>query len=569
MPVRGDTSIPPRGLASPVVRPLGWQAHLSATPAALGAVQDDPTQDDQAGNLVADGSLPAAWARRWAADPAKPTLFDASGVSDPTDSLRWITAGEIEQRSCEVAGRLAHLGLARHSRVVWSADRSIRSIIACVGILRAGLVLVPVDTEYTEREMRHVIGEVRPVVAISDDPLIGQVLAAGSERLGNPLTVLDTSIESVPINPGATFRRAPMTPPGPRDSAGEGREERGDEKIDSCRSEDPALIGFTSGTTGAPKGAVLTHANVLANAQSLRLAWRWTSEDRLVLALPLFHGHGLCAGLFGTLNAGASAVILGGFEPGAVLDAVANFSGTLFFGVPTMYFRLAASRRSSELRKLRLAVSGSAPLPADLHRELRDQSGTSVLERYGMTETLLTVSNPLMGERRPGSIGFPLPGSEVILEDSADTNEGAELLVRGPTVFAGYFDKPAQTQERFTGGWFHTGDMGVVEDGYVRLLGRVTDVVISGGHNVYPAEVEDVLLGYPDVAEVAVSGTPSDEWGEVVTAWVVSASGNLDVDALLAHAASGLAPYKRPRIVRTVDSLPRNSMGKVLRRSLG
>jgi acyl-CoA synthetase (AMP-forming)/AMP-acid ligase II len=208
-------------------------------------------------------------------------------------------------------------------------------------------------------------------------------------------------------------------------------------------------------------------------------------------------------------------------------------------------------------------------LTADLHRELRDASGTSVLERYGMTETLLTVSNPLMGERRPGSIGFPLPGSEVVLEDPGGTNEGAELLVRGPTVFAGYFDRPAQTQERFTGGWFRTGDMGVVEAGYLRLLGRVTEVVISGGHNVYPAEVEDVLLGYPDVAEVAVSGTPSDEWGEVVTAWVVPASGNLDVEALLAHAASGLAPYKRPRIVRTVDSLPRNSMGKVLRRSLG
>jgi malonyl-CoA/methylmalonyl-CoA synthetase len=340
-----------------------------------------------------------------------------------------------------------------------------------------------------------------------------------------------------------------------------------EERIDSCRSEDPAVIGFTSGTTGAPKGAVLTHANVLANAQSLRLAWRWTPEDRLILALPLFHGHGLCSGLFGMLNAGASAVILGGFEPGAVLDAVEKFSGTLFFGVPTMYFRLAASGRSSELGKLRLAASGSAPLSADLHRELRHSSGTSVLERYGMTETLLTVSNPLMGERRPGSIGFPLPGSEVVLEETG--NEGAELLVRGPTVFAGYLDKPAQTQDCFTGGWFHTGDMGVVEDGYVRLLGRVTEVVISGGHNVYPAEVEDVLLGYPGVAEVAVSGSPSDEWGEVVTAWVVPASGSLDVEALLAHAASGLVPYKRPRIVRTVDSLPRNSMGKLLRRSLG
>jgi acyl-CoA synthetase (AMP-forming)/AMP-acid ligase II len=188
----------------------------------------------------------------------------------------------------------------------------------------------------------------------------------------------------------------------------------------------------------------------------------------------------------------------------------------------------------------------------------------------------------LIGERRAGSIGFPLPGTEVTLDepDKAQTagrggsearppaEEGAELLVRGPTVFAGYFGKPAQTADRFSDGWFRTGDLGVVERGYVRLLGRATEVVISGGHNVYPAEVEDVLLSHPDVAEVAVSGTPSDEWGEVVTAWVVPESGSLDVEALLAHAATGLAPYKRPRIVRTVDSLPRNSMGKVLRRSL-
>jgi malonyl-CoA/methylmalonyl-CoA synthetase len=441
---------------------------------------------------------------------------------------------------------VARLGLPRNARVVWSADRSIASIMTCLGILRAGLVLVPVDTAYTDREMRHVLEEVKPVAAVTDDPRIGQVLADQSARAGHPLTVVGTSI-GPPSSPATTDARA----------------------IDECDPQDPALIGFTSGTTGAPKGAVLTHANLLANAESLRLAWRWTPDDRLVHALPLFHGHGLCAGLFGTLNAGASVVILGGFDPGLVLDAVEERSGTLFFGVPTMYFRLAASGRSSELRKLRLAVSGSAPLPADLHRELSEASGSSVLERYGMTETLLTVSNPVDGERRPGSIGFPLPETEVILEERSDKSEGAELLVRGPTVFAGYFEKPAQTQERFQDGWFRTGDMGVVEEGYVRLLGRVTEVVISGGHNVYPAEVEDVLLGYGGVAEVAVSGTPSDEWGEVVTAWVVPASGKLDVEALLAHAASELAPYKRPRIVRTVESLPRNSMGKVLRRSLG
>jgi malonyl-CoA/methylmalonyl-CoA synthetase len=514
------------------------------------------------------GSLPVALARQWASDPGMPTLFCANEHGDPGDPLRWITAGEIDERSREAAGKLARLGLGAQARVAWNAERSVASIVACLGVLRAGLVLVPVDSAYTEREMRHVITEVRPAAAISDDPRVARLLALESAEGDAPVAVLDTSIRDLETGEPAT-----------RDTAS--RNQQGD-SIDACRSQDPALIGFTSGTTGAPKGAVLTHANLLANAESLRLAWGWTPDDRLVHALPLFHGHGLCAGLFGTLNAGASAVILGGFEPGAVLDAVGQFSGTLFFGVPTMYFRLAASGRASELSRLRLAVSGSAPLPAELHKELERASGARVLERYGMTETLLTVSNPLIGERRAGSIGFPLPGTEVTLDepDKAQTagrggsearppaEEGAELLVRGPTVFAGYFGKPAQTADRFSDGWFRTGDLGVVERGYVRLLGRATEVVISGGHNVYPAEVEDVLLSHPDVAEVAVSGTPSDEWGEVVTAWVVPESGSLDVEALLAHAATGLAPYKRPRIVRTVDSLPRNSMGKVLRRSL-
>jgi acyl-CoA synthetase (AMP-forming)/AMP-acid ligase II len=423
------------------------------------------------------------------------------------------------------------------------------------------LVLVPLDPKMTERELRHVVGEVRPALAIVDDPGRADILARSSFDKSSTPSVLDTALR-------------PHSDAGPT-SAGSGSVGlvKGSDRtggIDSSEPGSPALIGFTSGTTGAPKGAVLTHANLLANAESLRLAWRWTPEDRIVHALPLFHGHGLCAALFGSLNAGGSAVLLGGFDSGAVVDAVAEHGASLFFGVPTMYHRLAASGRCAEFGRLRLAVSGSAALPAELHGEIERASGVTVLERYGMTETLLTVSNPLVGERRPGAIGFPLPGTEVVVGGLQDdsTGSGAELAVRGPTVFAGYFDKPAQTEERFTGDWFSTGDIGVVEDGYIRLLGRVTEVIISGGHNVYPAEVEDVLLQHPDVAEVAVSGTPSDEWGEVVTAWVVPASGKLDIEALLLHAAAGLAPSKRPRIVRQVDSLPRNSMGKVMRRSL-
>jgi acyl-CoA synthetase (AMP-forming)/AMP-acid ligase II len=501
--------------------------------------------------MTAGGTLLRVYAARWSSEPAAESLYVASGDGDYADNRRWVTSSELDERTRHAASGLLRLGLSRHARVLWNADRSLASVVACLAVLRAGLVLVPLDPKLTERELRHVVEEVRPDLAIVDDPrrcaLIGGMLPATA----GARSVVGTSF-------GGTDSAAPQ------------------EGVDDACPDDPALIGFTSGTTGAPKGAVLTHANLFANAESLRLAWRWTSEDRLVHALPLFHGHGLCAALFGTLNAGGSAVLMGGFDSGAVVDAVDEHRGTLFFGVPTMYHRFASSGHASGLGRLRLAVSGSAPLPPEMHREIERASGMSVLERYGMTETLLTVSNPLHGERRAGSIGFPLPATEVVLSASddgsdgaGDGSDGAELLVRGPTVFAGYFDKPAQTAERFKGDWFSTGDIGVVEDGYIRLLGRVTEVVISGGHNVYPAEVEDVLSRFPDVAEVAVSGTPSDEWGEVVTAWVVSSSGKLDVEGLLSHAAVGLAPYKRPRIVRQVDSLPRNSMGKVMRRSLG
>jgi malonyl-CoA/methylmalonyl-CoA synthetase len=486
----------------------------------------------QTADVVGGGTLPAVWSRLWERDGGSQTLcFPGRSGGDH----RWVGTGELDQRSREVAARLAALGLPRTSRVAWVAERSVESVVACIGVLRAGLVLVPVDTQATERELAHVASEIRPDVVIADDPGRSGVLS------GLGAVVLDTNLSGL-------------------------QQETGANEIDEADANDPALIGFTSGTTGAPKGAVLTHANLLANAESLRIAWRWGTGDRLIHALPLFHGHGLCAALFGTLNAGASVVVLPGFDPRAVTDAISEYEASLFFGVPTMYHRIAAADGCSQgLSSLRLAVSGSAPLKVELHAEIERTSGVSILERYGMTETLLTVSNPVDAKRRAGTIGFPLPGTDAVLGEET----GGELWVRGHTVFSGYFEKPAQTAERFTAdGWFRTGDLGTVEDGYVRLLGRSTEVVISGGHNVYPAEVEDVLLGFPEVVEVAVSGTPSEEWGEVVTAWVVSSSSKLDIDGLLAHASAALAPYKRPRIVRQVGSLPRNSMGKVQRRLL-
>jgi malonyl-CoA/methylmalonyl-CoA synthetase len=336
--------------------------------------------------------------------------------------------------------------------------------------------------------------------------------------------------------------------------------------LDQPDPSTPALIGYTSGTTGAPKGAVLSHANLLAGTSSVVLAWRWTATDRLVLALPLFHIHGLGVGLHGTLLSGGSAVLLPGFDVDAALDAMTRHDATLFFGVPTMYHRFAGSDRVAELVRLRLCVSGSAALPAELHHALAERGGQEVLERYGMTETLMNVSNPYDGERRPGSVGLPLPGVELRLA----AND--EILLRGPNVFSGYWQRPEATTESFDGdGWFRTGDLGRFDDdGYLRILGRSKELIISGGLNVYPREVEDVLLAHPTVAEVAVVGTPSEEWGELVTAFVVpvGAGDAESADELMAYAAEQLAPFKRPRSVHFVPALPRNALGKVVKGDL-
>ncbi|HWB71268.1 MAG TPA: AMP-binding protein, partial [Egibacteraceae bacterium] len=333
--------------------------------------------------------------------------------------------------------------------------------------------------------------------------------------------------------------------------------------LDQARPGDPALIGYTSGTTGAPKGAVLSHGNLLAGSESLRLAWRWTAADRLVLALPLFHAHGLCVGLHGTLLAGGSAVLLPRFDADAVLDATRAQRASLFFGVPTMYRRLLRSPRVGELARLRLCVSGSAPLHAELHRRLSEAAGQQVIERYGLTETLMNASNPYDGERRPGSVGLPLPGVELRLADDG------EILVRGPNVLGGYWRRPQATAAAFARGWFRTGDLGGLDpDGYLRIMGRSKELIITGGLNVHPREVEDVLSEHPGVAEVAVVATASREWGETVTAYVVPAAARPDPQELIAFAAERLAPFKRPRRVVFVDDLPRNALGKVLRGEL-
>ena len=484
------------------------------------------------GDLLAGGTLPRLWTRLWEARP------DARSLMDGEDPGAVLGAAELLSRTASAAARLAAQGVEPRQRVLWSCSASLDSIVALLGALRLGAVVVPVNPAAARSELLYVVHDVLPALSLLDRPELGQWVKADS--------------------PGATV----LSP----HELGRSEASTRDIILDAAGPGDDALIVYTSGTTGEPKGAVHTHRSLLAGVQALRIAWDWHPDDRLILSLPLFHVHGLCAGLFGALAAGSSAVFYERFVPTQVLDAAPE--STMFFGVPTMYHRLAATGRAAELAALRLCVAGSAPLPAALWHEFRQGYGVSVLERYGMSETLLTLSNPLVGERRPGSVGLPLPGVEATVAQPDEHGIG-ELMVRGPSLFRGYWGRPEASAAAWNEGWFSTGDLASVgEDGYFSIRGRRTELIITGGHNVYPAEVEAVLGRHPSVGEIAVIGLPSVEWGESVTAFVVGTDGEPDVDALMALADEELTAYKRPRAFRVVGALPRNAMGKVIRRDL-
>ncbi|OLB76619.1 MAG: hypothetical protein AUI14_18155 [Actinobacteria bacterium 13_2_20CM_2_71_6] len=496
-------------------------------------------------DLAEGGTLTGAWVARWAADPRRPVLSTMDGVS--------VSAAELEERTAFAAGRYAAAGLAPGDRVLMSAGPSVDLIVAYVAALRYGLTVVPANTAYTGPELASLAAEATPALAVLDDPRRLPGAAEAGTGLAGATAGTGLAGASGVTGPDLATLPAPDT----------------DVPLDRGRPEDIALVVYTSGTTGRPKGVPLTHANLLASAHAVRIAWRWQPDDRLALCLPLFHVHGLGVGLHGTLTAGASAVIAPKFEPAEVATAIREHGATLFFGVPTMYHRLAAS--GTDLRGLRLAVSGSAPLPAGLHTAIAEGSGQRVLERYGMTETVMLVSNPYDGERRPGTVGFPLPGVSVRLAP----REGGvtEIEVTGPNVIAGYLNRPEANAEAYTvDGWFRTGDLGVLDDdGYLRISGRAKELIITGGYNVYPREVEETLRTHPAVADAAVVGAASPEWGETVVAFVVPADA-VDADKLRQQleewCEDRLAPYKRPRAWRWVGSIPRNALGKVLRHEL-
>jgi len=441
-------------------------------------------------------------------------LFDLSLQLRASEvALEWagrtFTFAELEARSNRVAHGLLARGLEKGDRLcVYLANRVelIDLYLACV---KLGVIFVPVNILYRERELAHIRTDAEPRLFLTADD-------------GLPVSDLETR------------------------------------PVAELDGDTPAAIIYTSGTTGASKGAVLTHNNFMANAVNLTTCWQITDRDRFLLALPLFHIHALGNGLHTWLLSGCRMRLLERFEHQSAVQEFRDFQPTLFFGVPTMYVRLLDTPPDAAREigaRMRLFVSGSAPLPAQVLEQFRDLFGHTILERYGMTETFMNLSNPYAGERRAGTVGFPLPGISVRIEEG-------ELLVRGPNVFAGYWRRPDATAAAFTpDGFFRTGDLATVSpDGYYTLLGRRSELIISGGFNIYPREIEELLLEQEGVSEAAVIGVEDAVRGEVPVAYVVGTFDELQLERVCREQ---LASFKVPRRFVRVESIPRTALGKV------
>ncbi len=497
--------------------------------------------------------LGAFWANA-EADPDRPCIITALGT---------ITYGDLRAGAGAWAAALASWGLKPGGRVALYLGNRPEQVAAYLGILLGGGAMVPVNTEYRARELSHILADSGARLCVTDSSGRAEV---------------ERAMDGAPLEGVVVLPQEPGGLPGTLEDAPERFFWGGTwPEMPGHVPDQVAIIAYTSGTTGRSKGAMLSHGNLAANARAICDAWGWTSSDRLLLTLPLFHVHGLCVGVNGTLLAGAALDLRPRFEASEVYDALLGGEHTMFFGVPTMYSRLVAEaeRRSERPPPLRLYVSGSAPLPRETSLAFQEHFGIAILERYGMTETIMNLTNPLVGDRRPGTVGRPFPGQEarVVHPDTRrpqPDGEVGEIQVRGPNVFLGYWRRPDATAEVFPGGgWFNTGDVGRRSgDGYFTIEGRAKELIISGGFNVYPREVEEVLATHPGVAEVAVVGRPDPDLVEAVVAAVVPATGvELDREALaeelVALCRDELASFKKPRRVVFLDSLPRNALGKV------
>lgn len=445
------------------------------------------------------------------------------------------TFRDIDARSNRLAHALTGRGVKKGDRLCVYLANCVETIDLYLACVKLGVIFVPINILYRDREISHILSDADPVAVVSDRDFASPVPIWNSDELTHQAATLSDERPRVPIDGDA-----------------------------------PAGIIYTSGTTGASKGAVLTHNNFAANGVNLLTCWQITSADRFLLALPLFHVHGLGNGIHCWLMSGCRMRLLERFEYRKAPAALLDFKPTLFFGVPTMYVRLLGmpEEQAREIGSwMRLFVSGSAALPAHVHQEFCAKFGHTILERYGMSENLMSIGNPYIGERRPGSVGLPLPGVSVRLLDAngqpVRDGETGEIHLKGPNVFAGYWRREEATRASFADGYFRTGDLAVRSpDGYYTLCGRKSDLIISGGFNIYPREIEEFLQEQEEVAEAAVTGMVDRLRGEVPVAYVVLSS-PIQPAELEQRCREKLASFKIPRAFIAMDVLPRNAMGKI------
>ncbi len=478
---------------------------------------------------------------------------DLDAVAVETDAGLHYSWRDLERSTAMIANLLAGLKLPEGSRIAVQVEKSVEAMMLYLATLRAGYVFLPLNTAYQSAEIEYFIGNAEPAVVVCSGKNFGWVskiaFKAGTRHV---FTLNDDRTGSLLERAAHCSDRHPIAHRAP---------------------DDLAAILYTSGTTGRSKGAMLTHGNLLSNARVLKDYWGWKPGDVLIHALPIFHVHGLFVALHGALLNGSKIIWMAKFDPKFAIQKMAE--ATVFMGVPTLYVRMLTepSLNRESAKHMRLFISGSAPLLLETFTAWQERTGHTLLERYGMSETIMLTSNPYEaqdGERRGGTVGFPLPGVGVRVRGDDDKNlpagEIGAIEVRGPNVFKGYWRMPEKTKEEFTDdGWFKTGDVGKIDErGYVTIVGRSKDLIISGGYNVYPAEIEGYINDMPGVAESALVGVPHPDFGEVGIAVVIAKPGvQLDGEQIVAKLKSQLANFKIPKRCFVVPELPRNTMGKV------
>jgi malonyl-CoA/methylmalonyl-CoA synthetase len=480
------------------------------------------------------------------ADLGAPAIETADGPGAP----RIYTWRDMERTSAMLANLLDSLKLPAGARVAVQTDKSVEGLLLYLAVLRAGFVYLPLNTAYQATEMAYFIGDAEPSVVVCSGKNFDWLSKIAKDAGTEDVFTLNDDATGTLLDRAARMSDAHVPA--------------------QKKADDLGVILYTSGTTGRSKGAMLTHANMLSNARTLKDYWGWVKGDVLLHVLPIFHVHGLFVAAHGALLNGSKMLWFQKFDAAAVTKRLPE--ATVFMGVPTLYVRLLGEPGFGReaCRNMRLFIAGSAPLLIDTFNEFRERTGHTILERYGMSETIMLTSNPYNGERRGGTVGLPLPGVSLrVADDKAQPCAAGDIggiEVRGPNVFQGYWRMPEKTREEFTDdGWFKTGDMGRIDaDGYVTIVGRSKDLIITGGYNVYPAEIEGYINQMEGVAESAVIGVPHPDFGEGVVAIVVPRPGaSLDPRALITALKGMIANFKVPRQCFVVDDLPRNTMGKV------